>query len=144
MKDKKMLVIVDMINDFAHENGALYFPEAGNIIPNIKDRLEEARENDEIIIFLCDSHEPDDKEFERFPEHAVENTWGNNIIDDLKVTKNVPYHVIGKQRYSGFYGTGLDSLVRIYRPCNVTVVGVCTSICVMDTVGGFANRDYSP
>jgi nicotinamidase-related amidase len=22
------------------------------------------------------------------------------------------------------------------------VVGVCTSICVMDTVGGLANRDY--
>ena len=24
----------------------------------------------------------------------------------------------------------------------VTVVGGCTSICVMDTVGGLANRDY--
>ena len=24
----------------------------------------------------------------------------------------------------------------------VEVVGVCTSICVMDTVGGLANRDY--
>ena len=51
--------------------------------------------------------------------------------------------VIAKTRYSGFYGTNLGQVLVQLRPAQVTVVGVCTSICVMDTVGGLVNRDYS-
>ena len=50
--------------------------------------------------------------------------------------------VISKKRFSGFYETDLESVLKEAGIHEVEVVGVCTSICVMDTVGGLANRDY--
>ena len=50
--------------------------------------------------------------------------------------------MIPKKRYSGFYGTDLEHVLKSADVDEVEVVGVCTSICVMDTVGGLANRDY--
>ena len=47
-----------------------------------------------------------------------------------------------KKRFSGFYGTNLEILLAESGADSVRVAGVCTSICVMDTVGGLANRDY--
>jgi len=51
--------------------------------------------------------------------------------------------VIQKRRYSGFFETELGDFLRKHHIQDVEVVGVCTNICVMDTVGGLANRDYN-
>ena len=64
----------------------------------------------------------------------------DRIIDDLAPQSGE--QVLPKTRYSGFYGTDLENVLASYGPEEVEVVGVCTSICVMDTVGGLANRDY--
>ncbi|MBC2743236.1 MAG: cysteine hydrolase [Desulfosarcina sp.] len=79
-------------------------------------------------------------EFEKFPTHCVAGTWGSRIIDALAPQSGE--RVLPKTRYSGFYGTELEKILAEYGPEEVEVVGVCTSICVMDTVGGLANRDY--
>lgn len=50
--------------------------------------------------------------------------------------------VIKKTRYRGFYETELDTVLKGNLIYKVEVVGVCTSICVMDTVGGLRDRDY--
>jgi nicotinamidase/pyrazinamidase len=44
--------------------------------------------------------------------------------------------------HSGFFETELNDLLKKHDIQAVEVVGVCTNICVMDTVGGLANRDY--
>lgn len=93
------------------------------------------------MVYLQDAHAPDDLEFEKFPRHCVAGTWGSQVIDDLAPLP--AERVIPKTRYSGFYGTDLDAVLSADRPDAVEVVGVCTSICVMDTVGGLANRDYA-
>jgi len=50
--------------------------------------------------------------------------------------------VVNKKRYSGFYGTDLEKILLENEIGAVEVVGVWSSICVMDTVAGLANRDY--
>lgn len=141
----KALIVVDMLNDFINKKGALYCGQtAEDIVPFIKGRIDEYRKNGDAIIYLQDAHDEDDKEFERFPKHAVKGTWGWEIIPEL-MAEAVPgggISVVEKKRYSGFFGTYLDEVLDIYVPEEVEVVGVCTSICVMDTVGGLANRDY--
>jgi nicotinamidase-related amidase len=138
----RALIIVDMLNDFIHPDGALYCGKrAEEVVPVISRQLEQCRKAGDAVIYLQDSHSADDKEFDKFPPHCVTGTWGNRIIDALE-----PGHgerVIAKTRYSGFYGTDLDRVLTQVRPDRVIVVGVCTSICVMDTVGGLVNRDYS-
>lgn len=138
---KKVLIIVDMLNDFIDEKGALYCGEtAREIIPFVKKKLEESRKQGDFIIYLQDSHDENDKEFDKFPKHCLEGSWGNSIIEELKPMADET--VIPKKRYSGFYGTNLEKVLNEVHPEMVEVMGVCTSICVMDTVGGLANRDY--
>ena len=65
---KRALVVVDMIEDFAHEGGALYCgPSMGRIIPVIQKELGRARSAGEPVIYLTDNHVPDDAEFKVFP-----------------------------------------------------------------------------
>ena len=91
------------------------------------------------IVFLCDNHEPDDLEFEMFPEHCVRGTSETEIIPELVDFEG---DVIPKQRYSGFFNTDLDERLRKLDPEKIIVCGVCTNVCVMHTVADARNRDY--
>ncbi len=139
---EKALIVVDMLNDFIDEKGALYCgPSARAIIPFIRGRLQAFRKNEDPVIYLQDSHQQNDREFELFPPHCVSGTWGVEIVRELSpVAGDI---IIPKSRFSGFYGTDLENVLKAAAIEQVEVVGVCTSICVMDTVGGLANRDYT-
>jgi nicotinamidase/pyrazinamidase len=138
---KRALIIVDMLNDFIEEKGSLFCGnEARAIIPFIQERLETFRNSGDLVIYLKDNHDEDDKEFEKFPSHCVAGTWGNEIIPELAPKPGE--NVVPKKRFSGFFGTDLEGILGSSGVEEVEVVGVCTSICVMDTVGGLANRDY--
>ena len=138
---KTALIVVDMLNDFIDEKGALYCGQgARDIVPFIRGRLEDHRRAGSLVVYLRDAHAKDDREFEKFPPHCVAGTWGSRIVDQLASLAGE--HVLAKTRYSGFYGTDLEKILAAHSPDEVEVVGVCTSICVMDTVGGLANRDY--
>jgi nicotinamidase/pyrazinamidase len=137
----KALIVVDMLNDFLEENGALFCGEkARAIVPFIRALIDEYRSEHGMIVYLCDSHRKDDREFDRFSPHCVAGTHGEEVIPDLVPSRGDI--VIKKTRYSGFYGTDLEEVLEKNGILEVGVVGVCTSICVMDTVGGLANRDY--
>lgn len=140
----RVLVVVDMLNAFAHKDGTLFCPDAEKVIPYVKEKVEEFINAGEQIVFLCDNHDEDDKEFEKFPKHAIANTWEADVIDELKFALEHPgVFWIPKTRYSGFYKTGLDEVIQNEGMENATfeIVGVCTGICDMDTIGDFANRD---
>ena len=139
---QKALIIVDMLNDFIDEKGALYCgAHAKAIIPFVRDRLATFRKNGDLVIFLKDSHDENDLEFTKFPKHCVSDTWGSEIINELAPVSGEK--IVPKKRYSGFYGTDLEKILQYANIEEVEVIGVCTSICVMDTVGGLANRDYN-
>lgn len=137
----KALLVIDMLNDFINPDGALYCGETSReIIPFVREKIEEFHKNGDLVIFLCDSHKEDDLEFKMFPKHSVIGSEGAQIIDELPVDKKDV--VIQKTRYSAFYGTNLDVVLKESSISEAHVVGVCTSICVMDTVGDLRNRDY--
>ena len=139
---RKALIIVDMLNDFLDPQGALYCGDASQeIIPFVQKRLQEYRKANDFVIYLRDAHDKDDKEFEKFPPHCVAGTWGGDFLSEIQ--PNGAETVIAKKRFSGFYGTDLENVLHRHGIEQVEVVGVCTSICVMDTVGGLANRDYA-
>jgi nicotinamidase-related amidase len=139
---QKALIIVDMLNDFIDEKGALYCGAgAGAIIPFIQERLSTFRRAGDLVVFLQDSHDERDLEFTKFPKHCIADTWGSEIIHEL--TPVPGEKIVPKKRYSGFYGTNLEKILQDEKIEEIEVVGVCTSICVMDTVGGLANRDYN-
>jgi len=137
----KALLVVDMLEDFLGEEGALFCgKEAREIIPFVRERINLAHQEGALVIYICDAHREDDLEFSMFPKHCLEGTKGAGIIEELK-TRDSDI-IIKKTRYSGFYGTDLEKVLKEHQVEEVEIVGVCASICVMDTVGDLRNRDY--
>lgn len=137
----KALFVIDMLNDFLRKDGALYCGDKSReIIPFVKEKIEEFRKSGDLVVFICDFHDPNDIEFKIFPKHSVAGTEGAKIIDELPLDEKDP--IIHKTRYSAFYNSNLDDVLQSHNITEVHVVGVCTSICVMDTVGDLRNRDY--
>ncbi len=134
------VIVVDMLRGFLEEGHPLFCgPEARKIIPCVQQLLQRESEQGSSIIFLADTHDPDDKEFAMFPTHCVRGTAECEIIPELAQFQG---EVIPKRRYSGFYDTVLEERLKELQPDKVIVVGVCTDICVMHTVADARNRDY--
>ena len=124
----KALLIVDMLNDFVENWGALKVEGAKEVIPYIKTLKEKFEREDSPVIYLCDSHDKNDPEFKIWPAHCVEGTRGAEIVDELKPNKKD--YVIKKKTYSGFFGTSLKELLDELKIDTVYITGVAMNICV--------------
>ena len=137
---KVALIIADMLNDFIDPQGTLYVgPEGHEIIPFVARQAETVRAGGGLVIFVCDAHAPDDREFEQFEPHAVKGTWGTEIIPELPFLPG-DYRV-EKTRYSALYNTDLEDILKREDVSETELVGVCTSICVMLTALDLLHRD---
>lgn len=138
--NRNALLIIDMLNDFVLKGAVLEVPAARNIIPNLKKSIDEAREKKIPIIYICDSHAEDDKEFEIFPPHAVKGTKGAQVVEELSPKRRD--YLVEKTTYSGFYNTELDDLLKKLDVNALIVTGIVTNICVMYTVYDAFLRGY--
>lgn len=67
-------------------------------------------------------------------------TWGTDILEEL--TPSPEDAVLYKTRFSGFYKTELDDLLKSWDAKHLVVTGCTTSICVESTVRDAFFRDY--
>ena len=138
---KQALLVVDMLNDFLDPSGALFIGPAGReIIPFVAAKIAEFRAQGEAVIFLCDAHDPADPEFQRFPPHAVKGSWGAQIIPELS-SAPTDYRV-EKHFYTGWHKTNLPELLQQLQIREAYLVGVCTSICVLETARDLSLLGY--
>ena len=128
---RSALLVIDMLNDFVLSGAPLEIPRARQIVPIIKGQIEAARFLGWLVVYVCDSHEENDKEFKKWPKHAVKNTLGSDIVKELK--PEVGDLVVPKTRYSGFFGTALESHLRGRKIGKLHLVGIATDICVLAT-----------
>ena len=139
---RKLLLVIDMLNDFMDPKGALYCgDDARTIIPVIRSLVDRFAAEHHPIVYLRDAHAPDDKEFELFSVHAVRDSWGAQIIPEL--TPAEASLVVDKTRFSALFGNDLNAILDSFKPDEIWISGVCTSICVMDTAGDLRNHDYT-
>ncbi len=136
----KAIIVVDVLNGFCR-TGNLASERLGSVVPGIRAYLEREVAAGAALIFLADTHEPDDPEFAMFPPHCVAGSGEEEIVDELRELAAAAT-VVRKRRYSGFFETDLDRLLAELAPDVVEVVGVCTDICVLHTVADLRNRDY--
>jgi nicotinamidase-related amidase len=135
-----VVLVVDMVRGFLEEGYNLYCgPDARTIIPEVQNLVEKELANGSTLFYICDTHEPDDLEFQMFPVHCIKGTVESEVIPELR---EYPGERIDKQRYSGFYGTDLENRLAQIKPEKVIICGVCTDICVMHTAADARNRDY--
>ena len=138
---KKALLVIDMLKDFIDKKGALYCgPQASGIVPFIKSRIEEFRKAKDLVVFVMDSHEPDDTEFKLFGRHCVAGSGGAEPAAGLEPHKGDA--IVKKTTYDGYHNSTLGTILEKGRIRDVYLTGVCTSICVMETAGSLSKRGY--
>lgn len=127
---RKILIVIDMQNDFCKPGGVLYSPDAEAIIPNIVERCKEY--DKENIWFTKDSHyEKSYKETiegKTLPIHCTDKSENNgkDIVDELLPFVDDDYCV--RDKYSFAYNWscfGWDNLD------SIEICGTCTDICVI-------------
>jgi nicotinamidase-related amidase len=134
------LIVVDMQNDFVSEGGSLLVPDAAATIPVISGLLELARSQGMRVVYSQDTHREADPEWQIWPEHAREGSWGWQIVDALAPAEDET--VIRKVRYDAFYGTPLDHLLRLWNVDTLVICGTVANICVHYTAASAALRWY--
>ncbi len=137
------VIVVDMQKGFMAAGGPLYCGDAARqIIPRIRERVEQESKAGAAIFFTQDSHRPDDLEFKMFPPHCIQESEEEEIIGELAPLA-ARARIVKKRRYSAFFETDLGAQLAVVKPEKVVVMGDCTDICVLYTVADLRNRDYA-
>jgi nicotinamidase/pyrazinamidase len=133
------VLVIDVINDFV--SGVLGSERAAAIVPSVKGLLDHARGVGWPVVYITDAHLPEgDGEFDLWPAHAVEGTWGAQVVEEIRPMEG-DHHLL-KRRYSCFYATGLDALLRELGVGTVILTGLVTNICVQHTAADAFFRGY--
>ena len=138
-KGGKAIIIVDMLNDFV--TGSLRCDRAQRIIPHLVQLVGEARKNGVPVIFSNDAHiKGIDHELKLWGDHAIAGTEGAKVIPELEPIDGD--YIIPKRRYSGFYGTDMDMLLRELGVDTVIITGLHAHMCVRHTAADAYYRGY--
>lgn len=129
-KNKTAILVVDMLNDFV--TGALKCDRGLAIVPKTAELLRGARKAGVPVVFCNDAHiKGIDREFEVWGEHAVAGAKGAEVIPELELSEKD--YVVPKRRYSGFFHTDLDLLLRELGVDTVVMTGLHAHMCVRHT-----------
>jgi len=128
---KSVFIISDMLNDFVLKGAPLEVPATRKILPSLKQRLGRARKEGIPIIYLCDAHDKNDREFEKmhWPAHAIKGSKGAEVVEGLKPLPGD--RIIKKKTYSGFYRTTLEQTLKKLGVKELILTGCVTNVCIL-------------
>lgn len=132
---RSAVVVVDMINEFCKPGGLMVLPGYEVLVPPQSAVIAAARQAGVPVIWVRDSHRGKlrrDREMLKRTPHCERGTWGTEVIDDLDVRDEDI--VVLKSRYSSFFQTDLDLVLKDMMVDQLIVFGVVTNICVRSTV----------
>jgi nicotinamidase-related amidase len=130
------MIVVDMQNDFVAAGAPIEAPAARAIVPKLAKTLTMCRGAGIRVIFTAHVHRRDGSDMGLFDDlhppiasHAalVDETPGVDIYPDVAPAPGE--HVIKKHRYSAFFGTDLDIILREWGIDTVIISGTTTENC---------------
>lgn len=127
------LIIVDMIKDNVNIRGESGLDVAASkIMPVLLGMARAFRRFGCPVLFACDSFIEGDFIFQsRLRPHAIRGTGGDLPLDELEPESTDI--ILPKRRFSAFYKTDLDQLLRSWGVDTVAVAGITTNVCVLMT-----------
>lgn len=139
---RKALIVVDMVNDFVRE-GVLHDDNISRVVPRQIELIEEYNKENELIIFIKDTHEINSTEFKRFggTTHCLKGTTEAELVDELKVYEGKDNSLSIEKNSTSYMEAPLFRKV-IGNATNINkidVVGCCTDICDFNGTMALAN-----
>lgn len=154
-RENSALLIIDMQNAFIRKEGSLSkmgldTSRTSIVIEPIKELKKEFKSKNRPIIYIQHTHRADRTDAgliaKVFPPimdlgHCIEGTWDGEIIDELK--PEADDYVVKKHRFSAFYNTQLEEVLRGLGVQTLVVTGIATNVCVESTIRDAFYRDYN-
>lgn len=146
---KTAMIVVDMQNDFVAEGAKLRSAQAAAMVPKLAQTLKACRESGVRVIYTAHVHRRDGCDMGLFDDlyppiadrsSLVDETSGVEIFKDIAPAPGE--HVIKKHRYSGFFGTDLDIILREWGITTVIISGTTTENCCHATARDAMFRNY--
>lgn len=146
---ENVILVIDMENDFVLPGAPMRVEGAYATLPAIKRFLDYGRAHDWAVIYIYRIHRPSGIDAELFRRHYFEEgqpfciagTKGAAIPDEIAPQ---PGDIsITKQRFSAFFGTDLDIVLRGLGAKNVYLTGTQYPNCVRSTAVDSMGLDYN-
>ena len=147
--ERTAMIVVDMQNDFVQAGAPAEIPRARAMVPRLNRLLDVCRVHKLLIIYIHHAIRGGDIDAGRLADffEAVRN---NQMI--IAGTKNVEIYeglkpgpddlVVTKPRYSAFYGTDLEAILRSKNIDTLIISGTVTNVCCDSTARDAFSRDY--
>jgi nicotinamidase-related amidase len=143
-RDKSALLVVDMQNFFLDPASPTYTCGGPAILPNVKHLIQTFRQVGRPVIFTRHVHHPD-----RMDAGIMGWWWEGMCVEGSPESEINPElapagseKVIFKHRYSAFYNTDLETVLRVLKVEDLVVTGVMTNLCCESTARDAYFRDY--
>ncbi|MBR1220766.1 cysteine hydrolase [Bradyrhizobium sp. U87765 SZCCT0131] len=146
---RTVMIVVDMQNDFVAEGAKLRSAQAAAMVPQLAETLDICRAKGIRIIYTAHVHRPDGSDMGLYDDlygpiaeraSLVDGSPGVEIFDPLAPRPGE--HVIKKHRYSAFFATDLDLILREWGITTVVVSGTTTENCCHATARDAMFHNY--
>lgn len=153
--DRTALMVIDMQNGFCHPEGSfaglgLDVSMTNEAIGGARKLVDAARAADVPIIYTRYVYRTDYRDGgvlvqDLLPALAdtkslAAGSWDADIVDELTPVEGD--FVVDKNRYSAFYGTGLEPILTSLGIDSLVMCGVTTNMCVETSARDASQRDY--
>jgi ureidoacrylate peracid hydrolase len=153
------IIAIDIQNGFCSPEGSMARGGGGDVsmmagtVPHIRRLVEAGRRRGVLDVWTKQEHYPDDvtKVRHKITPHTMRwgagptgltRTWDSEFVDEVSDLVVPPAEVVVKHRFSGFFDTRLDTLLRMKGVTTLIVCGVATTHCVETTVRDAYQKDY--
>ncbi len=144
MKQQLAVVVIDMQRDFVDKGAPIECFGGRETIPHITRLLERAREKNIPVIFTQEAHRKNKidlgVELTYEPVHCLEGSVGIEIVASLP--RNPEDYLIVKRRYSAFFKTDFEILLKGLGVNTLILTGVATDVCVRATAQDAQQSGY--
>lgn len=143
-RDKSALLVIDMQNFFLDPASPTFTCGGIAILPNLKKVIHSFRQAGRPVIYTKHVHHPD-----RLDAGIMEWWWEGMCLEgspESDVHKEISpkrnEKVVLKHRYSSFYNTDLETVLRCLKVEDIVIGGIMTNMCCESTARDAYYRDY--
>ena len=138
------LLVIDMQRFFLEETSPTFTCGGVAIMPSVKRVVDAFRQAGRPVIFTRHVHHPGDLDSGImgwwWEGKCLEGSPESEVHADLAPSPNEK--VVFKHRYSAFYNTDLETVLRCLKVEDVVISGIMTNMCCESTARDAYSRDY--